>query len=31
MLRFVAGNENAIGYVTGDEVSGAVAVVLVLP
>ena len=31
VLRFVAGNENAIGYVTGDAVSDGVAVVLVLP
>ncbi len=30
VLRFVAGNENAIGYVTGDDTSDAVAVVLVL-
>lgn len=31
VIRFVAGNENAIGYVTQDDVGDAVKVVLVLP
>ena len=31
VIRFVAGNENAVGYVTTEDVTNSVAVVLVLP
>jgi hypothetical protein len=31
VIRFVAGNENAIGYVTQEKVGDSVKVVLVLP
>jgi len=31
VIRFVAGNENAIGYVTGENVGDSVAVIMVLP